>query len=239
MAQKDLGDGINLLEETGKIGVNGQSSGRIVPADDVLNDVAAVIIADSTTTFPNEEWLLGRAPSAVDARQVFNTMQCLGPQTEHVVFLSCMGAKRQLPLLPRLDANILFWILDRFGALSAKRQGEELVKEAAKRFGFTYSIVRPKLHCYETGWAGGLPPDAFEALQYEAVQLVPGDLIDGETSDQTAAEALVQCLTQPAARNRDFCVANTRGPSPSGPEAWDALFESLTEMEKQLADSLR
>lgn len=109
MAQKDFGMGINLLEFSGEQGENGQSSGRIVPADFALRDAAAVIVADTTSTFPNGDWLVGRSPSDVDVRQVSNVVQCLGPKTQHVIFLSCMGAKRELPLLPKLDPNILFW----------------------------------------------------------------------------------------------------------------------------------
>ena len=109
MAQKDFGNGINLLEISGQRGPNGQSSGRIIPADSVLNDVSAVIVADTTSTFPNGDWLLGRSPQSVDVRQVLNVVQRLGPRTQHVVFLSCMGAKRELSTLPKLDPNILFW----------------------------------------------------------------------------------------------------------------------------------
>ena len=109
MAQKDFGNGINLLEISGQTGPNGQLSGQIVTAGSVFSDVSAVIVADTTSTFPNGDWLLGRSPQSVDVRQVLNVVQRLGPRTQHVVFLSCMGAKRELPTLPKLDPNILFW----------------------------------------------------------------------------------------------------------------------------------
>lgn len=49
-----------------------------------------------------------------------------------------------------------------------------MLLEAGKRLGFATTIVRPKLHCYEAGWAGGLPEEAFAELQYEGVRLIPG-----------------------------------------------------------------
>ena len=68
---------------------------------------------------------------------------------------------------------------------------------------------------------------------------MPGDVIDGETSDMDAAEALVQSLTQEQAANRAFCVSNTQeggggGRRERGQGEWDAQFGSLAELEAKL-----
>ena len=44
--------------------------------------------------------------------------------------------------IPALDANILFWVLNIFGALDAKRMGEGLVRRARGELGVITCIVR-------------------------------------------------------------------------------------------------
>ena len=91
--------------------------------------------------------------------------------------------------------------------------------------------MRPKLHCYESGPFGGLPQDAFDDMSYQAVNLVPGDFVDGETSDDAAAAVLLQALTQPQAGNKEMCVVNSQGELPSSQADWDTVFAQLEERE--------
>jgi hypothetical protein len=158
-----------------------------------------------------------------------NVLQCMkGGVAKRLVYVSCLGAERKLARgVPALDANILFWVLNLFGALDAKRAGEGLVRGAQEMLGVETCIVRPKLHCYASGPFGGLPQAAFDDMQYQAVNLVPGDVGDGETSDVATAGVLLQTLTQPAAANRDFCVVNSPGAPPTSQQAWDAVFAQL------------
>lgn len=153
---------------------------RLVSARELLRDSDAVVIAEGTSCFPTPAWLLGLTPANLDARGTRNIISCMqGGKAKRLVYLSCIGAARELSprfSIPALDANILFWVLNIFGALDAKRMGEGLVRRARGELGVITCIVRRKLHCYESGPAGGLPQDAFDEMQYQAINLVPVSL---------------------------------------------------------------
>eukprot|EP00281_Chroomonas_sp_CCMP1168_P014338 CAMPEP_0206214688 /NCGR_PEP_ID=MMETSP0047_2-20121206/1801_1 /ASSEMBLY_ACC=CAM_ASM_000192 /TAXON_ID=195065 /ORGANISM="Chroomonas mesostigmatica_cf, Strain CCMP1168" /LENGTH=354 /DNA_ID=CAMNT_0053636945 /DNA_START=83 /DNA_END=1147 /DNA_ORIENTATION=+ len=215
-------------------GIEMETPGSLVPLRAAFEGAHGVIICNPTTTFPSKRWLLGESPTDVDVNLVENVLGALGPSVKRVVYMSAMGAARDLPVMPKLDANILFWILNRFGAMDTKKQGEKLIRAAATGRSYDYTIVRPKLHCYEAGPFGSPDDELLDSLGYRAVKLVPGDIIDGETSDGDAAEALVQSLSQSGAANREFCVTTARGNPLRGQGVWDALFSSLSDMENQL-----
>jgi nucleoside-diphosphate-sugar epimerase len=148
----DNGSGLSLLRAAGTV------SRPIVPAREVLRDSDAVVIAEGTSCFPSLRWLYGLSPSNVDGRGVSNIISSMqGGRSKRLLYLSCIGANRELPrgFPPKLDANILFWVLNFFGALDAKHTGEDLVRSARAKLGVETCIVRPKLHCYESGPFGG------------------------------------------------------------------------------------
>ena len=156
---------------------------------------------------------------------------------KRLIYLSCIGAQRELSRgIPKLDANILFWVLNIFGALDAKRGGEQLVRDAQKRLGIDTVIVRSKLHCYESGPFAGLPEEAFDDMRYQGVNLIPGDFVDGESSDVATAGVLLQALTQAQAGNKEMCVVNSQGSPPGSQLAWDNVFAELEVRERQMQE---
>jgi hypothetical protein len=236
----DNGSNLNLLAASdaamraARYGI----SQPIVSARELLRTSKAVVIAEETSCFPSLRWVFGQSPQNLEVRGVGNVIDCMqGGSAKRLVYLSCMGAERELSprfSIPKVDANILFWILNIFGALDAKRKGEELVRRARSALGLETCIVRPKLHCYGVGPFGGLPQEAFDDMQYQMVNLVPGDVVDGETSDVATAGVLLQVLTQPGAANAEMCVLNSQGHAPSTQAAWDAVFESYKAREHQM-----
>ena len=83
-----------------------------------------------------------------------------GPK--RVVYMSAMGSTQD---------DGLFLVLNRFGALTAKRQGEELVRGWCESGRRDWTIVRPKLHCYEAGPFGSPSSELLEKLSYTGEQL--------------------------------------------------------------------
>lgn len=213
----------------------------IVAASTILRDSNAVVIAEGTSCFPSMRWLYGLSPAVLDGRGIRNVVKCMeGGKTKRLVYLSCMGAERQLSprfSIPKLDANVLFWVLNFFGALEAKRAGEKLIRDAQTRLSIETCIVRPKLHCYESGPFGGLPQEAYDDMQYQAVNLVPGDVVDGESSNPATAGVLLQALTHPLAANKEMCIVNSQGPSPSSQLAWDEVFAGLESRARQMSST--
>jgi len=151
----DNGSGLSLLRSGG--------SRPIVSAREVLQSSEAVVIAEGTSCFPSLSWLYGLSPANLDGRGVSNVVNSMqGGKSRRLIYLSCIGANRELARgIPKLDANILFWVLNFFGALDAKRAGEELIRAAQAKLGVETCIVRPKLHCYESGPFAGVPPIAY------------------------------------------------------------------------------
>lgn len=156
---------------------------------------------------------------------------------KRLIYLSCIGAQRELSRgIPKLDANILFWVLNFFGALDAKRGGEQLVRDAQKRLGIETVIVRSKLHCYESGAFAGLAQEAFDDMRYQGINLIPGDFVDGETSNTATAGVLLQALTQAQAANKEMCVVNSQGAPPRSQLAWDNIFTEFEVRERQIRE---
>lgn len=130
----------------------------IVSAREILRGSDAVVIAEGTSCFPSLRWLYGLSPFNLDGRGVSNVINSMqGGNSKRLIYLSCIGAERELSRgIPKLDANILFWVLNFFGALDAKHGGEDLIRSAQTTLGVETCIVRPKLHCYESGPFGGI-----------------------------------------------------------------------------------
>lgn len=132
----DNGSGLCLLAASDVALGNGIAP-PLVPASEILRDSDAVIIAEGTSCFPSMRWLYGLSPPRIDGRGVQNVLSCMqGGRSKRLIYLSCLGAQRELSRgIPKLDPNILFWVLNLFGALDAKRAGEKLIRSAQSRLG--------------------------------------------------------------------------------------------------------
>uniref|UniRef100_A0A7S0E1B0 NAD(P)-binding domain-containing protein n=1 Tax=Hanusia phi TaxID=3032 RepID=A0A7S0E1B0_9CRYP len=202
-----------------------------------LEGVDAVIICTGTTAFPSSKW--GKdgenSPKAVDDEGVKNVVAAIERVNEgsknkiqRVTFLSSVGVlrRKQFP----------FNILNLYGVLDAKNEGEQAIMQAAERASFSYSIVRP-------GRLLGGPytgtPDVASLLQLDegskqAVVLRNGDPdgFTGDASRKQAAMAMVQTLVQKQLGNVAFVLKNVEGPFPTQKE-WDEAFRSLNDPELQ------
>jgi len=102
-----------------------------------MNDVSAVVIATGTTAFPTKKWAGGNTPHAVDEDAVRKVARAAAEVNtmKKVVLVTSIGVERR--------KELPFSILNLFGVLDAKRNGEVAVIEAASEGGFDYAIVRP------------------------------------------------------------------------------------------------
>jgi len=214
--------------------VTSTGDNRLVNLDTVLQSSELIVISEYTSCFPSLDWVLGKSPQDVNVKMVRNVVNGCGSRLRKLVFLSALGAKRKLSKLPKLDANILFWVLNFFGALDAIRQGEEIVCEAGRDLSIQTSIIRAKFHCYLKGPFGGMNEEMFDEMEYQSLELLPGDIADGETSDLAAALTLKQALVDDCFDNKDVAVVNSPGSSPLSPEEWNTKIQSLLMREKQL-----
>ncbi len=108
----------------------------------------AIILATGTSAFPSEKWgdKSSNSPRFIDDEGIKNAVEAIekinseaeisgSPRIQRVTLLSSIGVQRrnQFP----------FFILNLFGVLDSKAAGEIALKEASKRAGFKYAIVRP------------------------------------------------------------------------------------------------
>mmetsp|Transcript_62441 Transcript_62441/g.143087 ORF Transcript_62441/g.143087 Transcript_62441/m.143087 type:complete len:352 (-) Transcript_62441:30-1085(-) len=205
------------------------ATGGVVRFRDVVSRSDAIIVAERASSFPSPSWLLGAAPRDMTAKceALATELERGSANVSKVVLLSSLGAARALPKTPKLDANILFWVLNFWGALEAAGASEFVLGRAAKSRGAKFSIVRGKQHCYLKGAWGGLDEASFSELGYTGVQVWEGDVGDGETSDAAMAAALYHALILPQADGRDIAVVNGRGAAPKRASEWEALFNTL------------
>ena len=203
----------------------------VVRFRDVVSRADTIVVAEHASNFPSPSWLLGASPRDMTAK-CENIAAALERNTagrvSKVVLLSSLGAARGLPKTPKLDANILFWVLNFWGALDAAGASEATLRQAAERSGAKFTIVRGKQHCYLKGPWGGLDEASFSEMGYAGVRVWAGDVGDGETSDGALAEALLHAAALPQADGRDITVVNARGTAPPQQASeWAALFAAL------------
>ncbi len=100
-------------------------------------DVTHIICCTGTTAFPSSRWDFvnlfeaKNTPQAVDAEGVANLVKAAPKDLKRFVFISTSGVLRK--------DNFPFNILNAFGVLDAKLQGETAIKAS----GLPYTIIRP------------------------------------------------------------------------------------------------
>ena len=231
----------DLLEEQMKGNIN-QCPPSLRPA---LENANAIVICTGTTAFPTQAWtksgttgvagnvlkaLLDNSFNVKEAiasldQQGFNTPKnvdslsnlflvnawkdaCKVPR-KRLIMLSSIGVQRrdQMP----------FPILNACGVLDAKAEGEAAIQEAAKRDGFSYTVIRPGQlfggpydNNYYLGTLFQLDKDA----KTQDVEVAVGDTLVGDTLRSTLAEVTAQVCEGDFARDLDFSVVNVQGQSP-------------------------
>ena len=153
-------------------------------------------------------------PSKVDAIGVSNLVAAAPKNLQRFVFVSSCGVKRkdQFP----------YNILNAFGVLDAKQQGEETIINS----GLPYTIIRP----------GRLIDGPYTSYDLNTliraktggkldVVLGTGDQLTGQTSRIDVANACVESIKNLNSANKTFEIVN-QGQRPSELD-WNRLFEEL------------
>jgi uncharacterized protein YbjT (DUF2867 family) len=188
--------------------------------------VDAIICCTGTTAFPSNRWQFdspetfdpikqfihwGRVyldsgyrqqhsqnnPMAVDAQGVINLLTAAAPDLKQFILISSCGVERR--------QDFPFSLLNAFGVLDAKAQGEAAVRQS----GLAYTILRP----------GRLTDGPYTAYDLntlikastggkQGIVLGTGDRLNGQTSRGDVATACIASLIYPDAKNKVFEIIN-------------------------------
>ncbi len=206
--------------------------------------VAYIICCTGTTAFPSERWEFdlpqqmnplenlsvwskifldseyrnakaNNSPAKVDAAGVSHLVSAAPQDLKRFVFVSSCGVdhKTQFP----------YTVLNAFGVLDAKQQGEEAVKQS----GLPYTIIRP----------GRLIDGPYTSYDLntllkattngqQGIVIGTGDTLTGQTSRIDVAAACVECLNYPTTERKTFEIIN-QGSRPATID-WTTLFSAIT-----------
>ncbi|GAX25893.1 hypothetical protein FisN_6Hh069 [Fistulifera solaris] len=186
-----------------------------------IEKASALVISVGTTAFPTLKWKGGNTPQAIDDIAVTRLAQAASQSKtlKRIVLVTSIGVDRtdQMPFL----------ILNLFGVLDAKKQGEEAVRKAANE-SIDYAILRP-------GRLIGGPftnLDVAKLLQIEGgaengVTVAQGDVLLGDCKRDACAEAIVQCLTNAACSNVEFSIVSNENETAWSVEQWTSAFQRM------------
>ena len=187
-----------------------------------MEGATAIVVSVGTTAFPTKQWDGGNVPKAIDMEAVARiaTAASKTESIRRVVLLTSVGVKRtkQMPFL----------ILNLFGVLDAKREGEEAVKSAASEAGCSYAIVRP-------GRLVGGPytnTDFVKMFQIEGgaengVDVALGDDLLGDCKRDACAEAVLQALENECCVDLEFSLVSNEEKALTNDE-WSSAFKSMS-----------
>src|SRR5579883_217914 len=205
----------------------------------VTQNVTYIICTTGTTAFPSARWEFDPTPSLfewvrlfidpkysearaknspvkIDAQGVINLVAAIPRNLKRFVFISSSGVlrKNQFP----------FKILNAFGVLDAKYQGEQAIQSS----GLPYTIIRP----------GRLIDGPYTSYDLNTllsaktggklgVVVSKGDTLLGDASRIDVAAAAVECLFHPSSQGLVFELVNS-GPRPPVID-WERLFSNLSQ----------
>jgi uncharacterized protein YbjT (DUF2867 family) len=185
-----------------------------------VRDVTYIICCTGTTAFPSTKWgfkgflFAENSPQQVDAEGVKNLIAAAPQNLKRFVYVSSCGVLRK--------DKFPFNILNAFGVLDAKKQGEEAIMNS----GLPYTIIRP----------GRLTDGPYTSYDLNtllkaktdgksAVVIGTGDTLLGQTSRIDVANACVECIFYPSTEGKVFELVNF-GSRPAMTD-WEALFSQL------------
>lgn len=187
---------------------------------DATQNIDYIICCTGTTAFPSLRWDFANlfqpsnSPEAVDGAGVKNLVAAAPQDLKRFVFISSAGVLRK----DELPYNIL----NAFGVLDAKLTGEKAIVAS----GLPYTIVRPArlidgpYTSYDLNTLLRAKTDGSKA-----VEIKPGDSLNGETSRIDVANACVESLFYDSTINKDFSIIN-QGDRPTIIN-WEQLFSQL------------
>jgi uncharacterized protein YbjT (DUF2867 family) len=205
-------------------------------------DVSHIICCTGTTAFPSDLWdfdlpaqanpvqrfqqwgkifldanyrnaIAKNSPQKVDAEGVQHLVNAAPRDLKRFVFISSCGVLRK--------DKPPFNLLNAFGVLDAKQQGEEAIVQS----GLPYTIIRPGRLIdgpYTSYDLNTLIKATTQGKQ--GVVIGTGDHLNGQTSRVDVANACVECLDTPVTANKIFEIINqgTRSEALN----WLNLFET-------------
>ncbi len=204
---------------------------------EAMKGVTYIICCTGTTAFPSARWEFQdtrtpldwfqiftnpqfreekacNTPLKVDALGVANLVSAAPKDLKRFVFVSSCGISRkdQLP----------FNILNTFGVLDAKQQGEQAIRQS----GLPYTIIRPA-RLIDGPYTSYDLNTLTKAKTHGklAVVLGTGDSLSGDSSRIDVAAACVACLESEITKDKTFEIVNqgTR----TAVTDWMALFSKL------------
>ncbi len=185
-----------------------------------VRDAAYIICCTGTTAFPSRKWgfrgffSAENSPQQVDAEGVKNLVAAAPKNLKRFVYVSSCGVLRK--------EKFPFNILNTFGVLDAKKQGEEAIINS----GLPYTIIRP----------GRLIDGPYTSYDLNtllkaktnsklAVVIGKGDTLSGQTSRIDVANACVESIFHPSTEGKVFELINS-GVRPPITD-WSVLFSQL------------
>lgn len=187
---------------------------------EVIARATQIICCTGTTAFPSTRWDFvnifnaQNTPQEVDAQGVKNLVEAADKNLDRFVFISSCGVLRK--------NNFPFNILNAFGVLDAKLQGETAIKSS----GLPYTIIRPARLIdgpYTSYDLNSLLKAKTDGKK--AVVIGTGDTLNGETSRIDVANACVACLDYDTTVNKTFEIINS-GERPNKIN-WEQLFSQI------------
>ena len=187
---------------------------------DATQNIDYIICCTGTTAFPSLRWDFANlfqpsnSPAAVDGEGVKNLVAAAPQDLKRFVFISSAGVLRK----DELPYNIL----NAFDVLDAKLTGEKAIVAS----GLPYTIIRPArlidgpYTSYDLNTLLRAKTDG-----NKAVEIKPGDSLNGETSRIDVANACVESLYYDSTVNKDFSIVN-QGDRPTNIN-WEQLFSQL------------
>ncbi len=154
------------------------------------------------------------SPEKVDAQGVGNLVVAAPQDLKRFVFISSCGIERK--------DKPPYSLLNAFGVLDAKQQGEE----AVMRSSLPYTIIRPgrlidgPYTSYDLNTVLRATTDGKLGIVIDT-----GDTLSGQTSRIDVAAACVECLSSPVTQGKVFEIIN-RGARPTTIN-WSGLFAQL------------
>ena len=180
-------------------------------------DITQIICCIGTTAFPSSRWDFTslfkpqNTPQEVDGKGVENLVATAPKNLKRFVFVSSCGVLRK--------DSFPFNLLNAFGVLDAKLQGEMAIKSS----GLPYTIIRPgrlidgPYTSYDLNTLLKAKTDG-----KKAVVIGTGDTLNGETSRIDVANACVECLNHDSTVNKAFELVNSGDKSAT--TNWESLF---------------
>jgi uncharacterized protein YbjT (DUF2867 family) len=186
-----------------------------------MNTISYVFCCTGTTAFPSAKWNFQslfsakNSPRQVDAEGVKNLVSAAPKSLKRFIFISSCGVLRK--------DKFPFKILNAFGVLDAKKDGEEAIVAS----GLPYTIIRPgrlidgPYTSYDLNTLLKAKTDGKLGLA-----IGTGDTLTGDTSRIDLASACIESIFHPVTENKIFELVN-KGHRPPQID-WTGLFSLLS-----------